>query len=69
MHWELNEFRSTKSLDSVLIPVRWLDTVSEAEGVDEVGLFGNQNTVCRPMTPKWSHTVESLKARFAKWNS
>jgi hypothetical protein len=26
-----------------------------------VGLFGNQNTVCKPTTPKWTHTVERLK--------
>lgn len=26
-----------------------------------MGLFGNQNTVCKPTTPKWSHIIERLK--------
>jgi hypothetical protein len=33
----------------------------------EVGLFGNQSTVCQPTTPKWRHTVERLKTAFSKW--
>lgn len=44
-----------------LVPVRWLHTVSRKEAFSEVGLFGNQNTVCKPTTPKWSHTVSRLK--------
>ncbi|WP_202114735.1 hypothetical protein [Vreelandella zhuhanensis] len=44
-----------------LVPVRWLHTVSREEAFSEVGLFGNQNTVCKPTTPKWSHTVSRLK--------
>jgi hypothetical protein len=28
----------------------------------EIGLFGNQNSVCKPITPKWNHTIERLKA-------
>lgn len=46
------------------VPVRWLDVVPLERGYKEVGLFGNQNTVCRPKTPKWRSTVERLKARF-----
>ena len=34
------------------------------ETVNEVGLFGNQNTVCQPTAQKWRHTVERLKTRF-----
>ncbi len=44
-----------------LVPVRWLQTVSREDAFSEVGLFGNQNTVCKPTTPKWSHTVSRLK--------
>ena len=44
-----------------LVPVRWLYTVERSDAFSEVGLFGNQNTVCKPTTPKWSHTVERLK--------
>lgn len=50
------------------VRVRWLDTVSETKAIDEVGLFGNQNTVCKPRTTKWSHTIERLKTHFKKWN-
>ena len=51
------------------VRVQWLDTVPEAKALNEVGLFGNQNTVCQPTTPKWRHTVERLKAFFPKWDS
>jgi hypothetical protein len=50
------------------VRVEWLDTVSESEAINEVGLFGNQNTVCQPTTPKWRHTVERLKSQFQNWN-
>lgn len=46
------------------VPVRWLQTVSLERAVREVGMFGNQNTVCKPTTPKWRSTVERLKERF-----
>ena len=46
------------------VPVEWLHTVAEAQAVQEVGMFGNQNTVCQPKTPKWRTTVDQLKARF-----
>lgn len=51
------------------VRVKWLDTVPTKNAIDEVGLFGNQNTVCQPVTPKWRHTVERLKQFFTKWNS
>jgi len=46
------------------VSVEWLCTVPEAEAVQEVGMFGNQNTVCKPKTPKWRSTVERLKDKF-----
>ena len=49
------------------VRVRWLDSVPENNAVNEVGLFGNQNTVCQPTTPKWRHTIELLKVVFSKW--
>lgn len=42
------------------VPVVWLHSVSETNAVNEVGLFGNQNSVARPRTPKWEHTVKRL---------
>jgi hypothetical protein len=50
------------------VRVQWLDTLPEAKAANELGLFGNQNTVCQPTTPKWRHTVERLKTYFPKWN-
>lgn len=44
------------------VPVTWLHKVNESQAVNEVGLFGNQNSVARPRTPKWEHTVKRLKS-------
>ena len=49
------------------VRVEWIETVPDAKAINEVGLFGNQNTVCQPSTPKWRHTVERLKTYFRKW--
>ena len=46
------------------VRVKWLDAVPATKAFYELGLFGNQNTVCQPTTPKWRHTVERLKAVF-----
>lgn len=46
------------------VRVEWIQTVPESQAFDEVGLFGNQNTVCRPRTGKWRETVERLKQVF-----
>jgi len=43
------------------VPVRWLHHVTESYAVSEVGLFGNQNSVAKPRTEKWLHTVNRLK--------
>lgn len=49
-----------------LVRVKRTKTVVEAKAVKEKekGFFGNQNTVARPRTPKWDHTVERLKKEF-----
>lgn len=44
-----------------VVPVRWLHTVDRNQAMSEVGLFGNQNTVCKPTAPKWTHTINRLK--------
>lgn len=46
------------------VPVEWDRTVTEDKAVQEVGMFGNQNTVCKPVTPTWRTTVERLKLAF-----
>ncbi|MGH7461463.1 MAG: endonuclease NucS domain-containing protein [Longimicrobiales bacterium] len=44
-----------------LVPVKWLKSVPLKQAFNEIGLFGNQNTVCKPKTPKWRTTVERLR--------
>jgi len=46
------------------VPVEWLTAVPLEKAVQEIGFFGNQNTVCKPTAPKWRKTVERLKERF-----
>ncbi|GHC23442.1 hypothetical protein GCM10010082_14640 [Kushneria pakistanensis] len=48
-----------------VVPVRWLRSFPAEQAFREVGLFGNQNTVCKPTAHKWEHTVTRLKQA---WN-
>ncbi|RMU63239.1 hypothetical protein ALP29_200209 [Pseudomonas syringae pv. avii] len=50
------------------VPVHWLQSVPVNQAVREIGMFGNQNTVCRPTTPKWRWTIERLKQRFPRFD-
>lgn len=50
------------------VRVKWLDVKDSQSAINEIGLFGNQNTVCKPTTPKWRHTIERLKARLPNWD-
>jgi len=47
-----------------LVRVNWIKTLDLNQAIKEKGFFGNQNTVCKPVTKKWQHTVERLKKRF-----
>ncbi|GAO02097.1 endonuclease NucS domain-containing protein [Anaeromyxobacter sp. PSR-1] len=47
-----------------VVRVNWLKTVPESEAIREPGFFGNQNTVARPTSEKWKHTIERLKVRL-----
>lgn len=49
------------------VPVEWLDSVPLENAIHEVGMFGNQNTVCAPRRAKWRHTIDHLKAAFPHW--
>lgn len=46
------------------VSVEWDKTLPADQAVQEVGMFGNQNTVCKPVTPKWRTTVDRLKDIF-----
>jgi hypothetical protein len=58
------EFIDDEEKAEYFVSVDWIETKPFAEAVSEVGFFGNQNTVARPKTHKWNHTVERLKQSF-----
>jgi len=49
-----------ENLAEYAVLVKWIYTTSDAQAFSETGLFGNQNTVCKPRTSKWTHTVKRL---------
>lgn len=63
------EFVTDPDRSEYFVPIRWLQTVPLEKAVNEIGLFGNQNTVCKPTTPKWRSTVERLKQHFPLFES
>jgi hypothetical protein len=50
------------------VPMQWLQTVPVEKAVQEFGMFGNQNTVCKPTAQKWRTTVERLKEKFSGYD-
>lgn len=65
-----DHFKNAEDLErcEYFVPVRWLDTRPIEQAVQEIGFFGNQNTVCKPRSKKWQTTVERLKRFFPNWN-
>lgn len=62
------KFKDDPERTEYFVPVEWLQTVPLEEAIQEVGMFGNQNTVCKPKTPKWRFTVDRLKQKFPKFD-
>lgn len=60
------EFSDNEEKSEYFVPIQWLETKGSDEAIQELGMFGNQNTVCKPTTQKWRTTVERLKLRFPK---
>ena len=58
------EFADDPDHSEYFVPVQWLQTVPVTEAIQEIGMFGNQNSVCKPTAPKWRATVERLKECF-----
>jgi hypothetical protein len=58
------DFIDDEEKTEYFVPVEWICTKKLPEAVSEVGFFGNQNTVARPRTHKWTHTIERLKHRI-----
>jgi hypothetical protein len=44
-----------------VVRLKWLSVRPETKAVWEKGFFANQNTVTRPVSPKWDYTVNRLK--------
>lgn len=44
------------------VPINWIHAVPLEQAINEIGLFGNQGTVCRPTTPSWRTTVDRTEA-------
>lgn len=57
-------FLSDPDQAEYVVGVKWVKTLPVTEAIREKGFFGNQNTVARPTSPKWDHTVERLKKRL-----
>jgi hypothetical protein len=60
------EFISDPEKCEYFVPMQWIQTVPIEKAFGEIGLFANQNTVCRPTTPKWTSTVARLKEYFPR---
>lgn len=58
------EFAADPERCEWFVPVEWVKVLPLEDAVQEIGFFGNQNTVCKPTTPKWRSTVERLKDRL-----
>lgn len=59
------EFVDDEEKCEYFVSVEWLETKDLANAVQEVGMFGNQNTICKPTASKWRSTVERLKLKFS----
>ena len=49
-----------------VVPVKWIDTRLSSNPIKEVGLFGNQNSVCKPIADTWVHTIKRLDSLLHK---
>ncbi|HHQ4552964.1 TPA: hypothetical protein ACSPZ7_001115 [Aeromonas veronii] len=63
------EFADDEEKCEYFVAVEWMDTKDLSEAVQEVGMFGNQNTVCKPTVAKWRSTVNRLKQKFPKYGA
>jgi hypothetical protein len=58
------EYLNDPERSEYFVPIEWIKTVPLSQAVNEAGMFGNQNTVCRPKTRQWSYTIDLLKRAF-----
>ena len=62
------EFADDPEKAEYFVKINWLETVPVEKAFHEVGFFGNQNSACKPQTPKWRKTTDRLKEYFTKWD-
>jgi hypothetical protein len=60
----LKQWANNEDKAEYVVRVKWLVQKPISEAISEVGFFGNQNSVCKPTTEKWNHTVDRLKSIF-----
>lgn len=61
----LAKFQNDPEKSEYIVLIKWEKTVSQDQAISEIGIFGNQNTICRPSSQKWIFTMKLLKSR---WN-
>lgn len=59
------QYAEDEEKSEFFVPIEWIATKPLNQAISEVGFFGNQNSICRPKTTKWTHTVERLKKVFS----
>jgi len=57
----LKEYKTDDDMAEYIVKVEWIKTVAKDNAIKETGFFGNQNSVCKPSSKKWQHTVNRLK--------
>ena len=62
------QFVTDPEKSEYFVPVKWLQTVPLDQAVQNWGSTSNQNTVCKPTTPKWRFTIDRLKQRFPNYD-
>jgi Endonuclease NucS len=46
------------------VRVKWLKSFPIKQAVKQIGFFGNQNSVCKPVVSSWVFTVDTLKKKW-----
>jgi len=59
------EFDDDEVNSEYFVEVEWIHTIPIAEAYRETGFFGNQNTVCKPTSSSWLHTIKKLRQHFS----
>ncbi|MFZ3383660.1 MAG: endonuclease NucS domain-containing protein [Candidatus Methanoperedens sp.] len=52
-----------------IVRIEWLYKTHKENAIWETGFFGNQHSVCKPRSSKWTFTVDTLKEKWKIKNS